>query len=247
MGEEGCLKDGHFHTLETTGQVVHRAGFRTSGATQTVFGGAGVSVASGSATKAASDFTSNVTDFLAEFTGRLDKGVARYEISDADSRPTNAAAPSAVELAAATIKGNSFTDFSSTNATPGVRVMGYLPPASPGTHCALKIGEELLGSGGPLDIRVHPGSTADRFAAQVIRVSGTTHAKNAIIGTPGVHEGPADYVKTIIYTPDTPATDILSQFSIIHFYCIIHNQWLVKVTTGSDTTGATGSFAAYGA
>ena len=79
------------------------------------------------------------------------------------------------------------------------------------------------------------------FAKQVIGPElGDCDGTAQTVVTAGLPSAPAS--NRLIYTPASAATNFLSVGSIIHFYCPVDNQWLVKVRNVKEGAGSTGTF-----
>ena len=60
------------------------------------------------------------------------------------------------------------------------------------------------------------------------------------VRTAGLPSAPAS--NRLIYTPAAASTNFLSVGSVIHFYCPVANQWLVRVYNVAEGNGNTGTF-----
>ena len=187
--------------------------------------------------------SSNYLDFATGFLGRL-AGAVSKSIADTEVDTGGAAGGTSVAgIGGATLSGSTINDILFTADAAG-RV--YLPTATADTHLAVQITGDM-DAANALTFQTS-GSTAVGqdtnnavFAKQVIGPEmGDGSATAQTVVTAGLPSAPAS--NRLIYTPAAAATNFLSVGSIMHFYCPIDNQWLVKVFNVKEGSGATGTF-----
>ena len=192
-------------------------------------------------TSAAATFSGTLTnkylDYLSGFQGNLATGVT---ITDAEA-VAGLATATASEILACTLTANGLNFFSGTNSAAGT--MCYLPVATHGVHCALAIIGEIDDTTNALPIKAvgAVGASANLFAKQALKWDGTgATLAGRHLTTAGTAASPTTV--NIIYTPAAAATNILGPGSVIHFYCPLDGQWLVRFDSVAKGTGVTGLF-----
>ena len=176
-------------------------------------------------------------NYLSGYQGNLVTGIT---ISDAEA-VAGLATATAGEILATTLTAGGLNFFAGTNSAAGT--MCYLPIAVAGTHVALEITSEVDDTTNPLPIKCvgAVGASANLFAKQSLMLNGTgATLAGRQLETAGTNLIPT--TTNIIYTPAAAATNILGPGSVIHFYCPVAGQWLVRFDCVAKGTGATGLF-----
>jgi len=179
--------------------------------------------------------TNNYLDYLGGYQGNLAAGIT---ISDAEA-VLGLATATAGEILNTTLTNNALNFFAGTNSAAGT--MCYLPIATIGSHCALEITGEIDDTTNALPIKCvgAVGASANLFAKQSLMLNGTgATLAGRQLETAGTAAVPTTV--DIIYTPAAEANNILGPGSVIHFYCPVDGQWLVKFNCVAKGTGATG-------
>ena len=186
---------------------------------------------------------SNYMDFATGYLGRLAANTSK-SLSDAVIDAAGAAGGGGVAaIGNATVSASAINDFLGTSdAVGGV----FLPTATADTHLAIQITGDMDAANA---ITFHTsgsgavGETSDNavYAKQVIGPEmGDCDGTAQTVVTAGLPSAPAS--NRLIYTPAAASTNFLSVGSIIHFYCPVDNQWLVKVFNVKEGAGSTGTF-----
>jgi len=190
-------------------------------------------------TNAAATFSGTVTnkylDYLSGFQGNLSTGIT---ISDAEA-VAGLATATASEILACTLTANGLNFFAGTNSAAGT--MCYLPVATHGVHCALEITGEVDDTTNALPIKAvgAVGASANLFAKQSLMLNGTgATLAGRQLETAGTAAAPTTV--NIIYTPAAEANNILGPGSVVHFYCPVDGQWLVRFDCVAKGTGVQG-------
>jgi hypothetical protein len=180
--------------------------------------------------------TNSYMDYLGGYQGNLATGIT---ITDAEA-VLGLATATAGEILNTTLTNNALNFFAGTNSAAGT--MCYLPIATIGSHCALEITGEIDDTTNALPIKAvgAVGASANLFAKQSLMLNGTgATLAGRQLETAGTAAVPTTV--NIIYTPAAAATNILGPGSMIHFYCPVDGQWLVKFNAVAKTTGVTGA------
>jgi hypothetical protein len=187
--------------------------------------------------------SSNYLDFATGYLGRL-AGEVSKSITDAQVDAGGAAGGTSVAaIGAATLSGSTINDILFIADAAG-RV--FLPTATADTHLAVQITGDMDAANAltfqtSMSAAVGESTNDAVFAKQVIGPEmGDGSATAQTVVTAGLPNVPVS--KRLIYTPAAAATNFLSVGSIVHFYCPIDNQWLVKVRNVKEGSGATGTF-----
>ena len=191
---------------------------------------------------------SNYLDFLSGFVGNLT--AVSKSLTDAVIDAAGAAGGGGVAaIGNATVSASAVNDFLGTSdAVGGV----FLPTATADTHLAILISGDMDAANA---ITFHTsgsgavGETSDDavYAKQVIGPErGDASATAQTVVTAGVvgsgNSTDAGLSNRLIYTPAAAATNFLQVGSMMHFYCPVDNQWLVKVFNVKEGAGSTGTF-----
>jgi len=179
--------------------------------------------------------TINFLDFLAGNQNNLTGTAAAITDAEADSAKSSA---SASNIAAARMAPNAVNTLAFDAGAAGAI---YLPKGTADTHLALHITGDM-DEANALDIFCRGAADAsgsEVLARQVIGAEYQGAAASSVL-TAGTAAAPTS-VK-LIYTPAAAATNFLQVGSMIHFYCIVENQWLVKVFNVPEGAGSTGAF-----
>jgi len=187
--------------------------------------------------------SSNYMNFLSGYLGDLASEVSK-SITDAVADTGGAAGGTNVAgIGAATLSGSTINDLLFTGDAAG-RV--FLPTATVDTHLAVQITGDM-DAANALTFQTSMSSAVGQdtndavFAKQVIGPElGDCDGTAQTVVTAGLPSAPAS--NRLIYTPASAATNFLSVGSIIHFYCPVDNQWLVKVFNVKEGAGSTGTF-----
>ena len=187
--------------------------------------------------------SSNYMNFVSGYLGDLASEVSK-SITDAVADTGGAAGgTSVVGIGAATLSGSTINDLLFTGDAAG-RV--FLPTATADTHLAVQITGDMDAANAltfqtSMSSAVGESTNDAVFAKQVIGPEmGDCDGTAQTVVTAGLPNVPVS--KRLIYTPAAAATNFLSVGSIIHFYCPIDNQWLVKVYNKKEGAGSTGTF-----
>jgi|18_taG_2_1085343.scaffolds.fasta_scaffold00126_19 hypothetical protein len=178
--------------------------------------------------------TMNYLDFLSGNLNNLTDTVAAVTDAEADSAKASA---TATTIAAARVAPNAVNTLAWDSGAAGSI---YLPRGTVDTHLVVHL------TGDPdeanaLDIFCQGAADAsgsEVLAKQVIS-SNVGSAAAASVLTAGTSTVPTS-VK-LIYTPAATATNFLQAGSLIHFYCIVENQWLVRIQNVTEGVGSTGA------
>ena len=181
-------------------------------------------------------------DFLSGYVGNLT--ATSRSLTDAVIDAAGAAGGGGVAaIGNATVSASALNDFLGTSdAVGGV----FLPTATANTHLAIQITGDMDAANAITfntsgSACVGEDSNNAVFAKQIIGPEmGDSSATAQTVVTAGLPSAPAS--NRLIYTPAAAATNFLSVGSIMHFYCPIDNQWLVKVFNVKEGSGATGTF-----
>ena len=183
--------------------------------------------------KLAGLMTSNYLDFLSGFQGNLTSD-AGHTFRDVDLDAAAAATDNAVLTARTTLSASAVnaTDYIG-NAVGAV----YLPAATADTHLVLEI-EGDVDEAGPLLIFTTGGTGGNGvFAKQVIGPEKGGETAQSV-ETPGTNLLPTGI--QLVYTAAGANTNFLGVGSMVHFYCPVDGQWLVKIRNVAEGTGDTG-------
>ena len=184
-------------------------------------------------------------DFCSGYRGNLTgTGIA---VSEAEAVASLAAVSSASQSAtnAATLVASAENSCNVTAAAAGTI---HLPDAAKGVHLCMSYTQVPDGSTGAHHIDANGGAliaTGDAlnsgnvFAKQVIAGGRGNGAIAYSVVSAGTTSAPTSV--RIIYTPTT-ANNCIGVETVIHFYCPIDGQWLVRYDFIQQGTGATGAF-----
>ena len=180
-------------------------------------------------------FLSRYLDYLAGYQGNL--STTGIDISDAEAVAGLATATTA-EILATTLLPNALNTFDGTNSAAGT--MCYLPAAFTGDHIVLDITDEVDDTTNALPIKCvgAPGASANVFAKQTVAVHSAAIAAQSV-ETAGTAGTPTSV--NLIYTPAAAATNCLGPGTMIHFFCPVDGEWLVRIDAVQKGTGATGT------
>ena len=181
-------------------------------------------------------------DFLSGYVGNLT--AVSKSLTDAVIDAAGAAGGGGVAaIGNATVSASALNDFLGTSdAVGGV----FLPTATANTHLAILITGDMDAANAITfntsgSACVGEDSNNAVFAKQIIGPEmGDGSATAQTVVTAGLPSAPAS--NRLIYTPAAAATNFLQVGSIVHFYCPVDNQWLVKVWNVKEGSGATGTF-----
>ena len=181
-------------------------------------------------------------DFLSGYVGNLT--ATSRSLTDAVIDAAGAAGGGGVAaIGNATVSASALNDFLGTSdAVGGV----FLPTATANTHLAIQITGDMDAANAITfntsgSACVGEDSNNAVFAKQIIGPEmGDSSATAQTVVTAGLPSAPAS--NRLIYTPAAAATNFLQVGSIVHFYCPVDNQWLVKVWNVKEGSGATGTF-----
>ena len=181
-------------------------------------------------------------DFLSGYVGNLT--ATSRSLTDAVIDAAGAAGGGGVAaIGNATVSASALNDFLGTSdAVGGV----FLPTATANTHLAIQITGDMDAANAITfntsgSACVGEDSNNAVFAKQIIGPEmGDSSATAQTVVTAGLPSAPAS--NRLIYTPAAASTNFLSVGSIIHFYCPVDNQWLVKVRNVKEGAGSTGTF-----
>tara|TARA_A100001011_G_scaffold302588_1_gene316337 strand:- start:33 stop:758 length:726 start_codon:yes stop_codon:yes gene_type:complete len=185
--------------------------------------------------------TSNYLDFMTGFVGNLT--ATSRSLTDAVIDAAGAAGGGGVAaIGNATVSASALNDFLGTaDAVGGV----FLPSAAVDTHLAIQITGDMDAANA---ITFHTsgsgavGEDSDNavYAKHVIGPLTNSGETAQSVRTAGLPSAPAS--NRLIYTPAAASTNFLSVGSVIHFYCPVANQWLVRVYNVAEGNGNTGTF-----
>ena len=181
-------------------------------------------------------FLSRYLDFLAGYQGNL--AATGIDITDGEAVAGLATATTA-EILATTLLPNALNTFAGTNSAAGT--MCYLPQAVLGVHIAMEITGEVDDTTNALPIKCvgAPGASSNVFAKQSLMLNGTgATLAGRHLETAGTAASPTTV--NIIYTPAAEANNIFGPGTVIHFYCPVANQWLVRFDAVAKGTGVVG-------
>ena len=182
-----------------------------------------------------SKFLSNYFDYLSGYQGNLSAtGIA---ITDGEAVLGLATATTS-EILATTLISGAVNTFDGTNSAAGT--MCYLPAAFTGDHIVLDITDEVDDTTNALPIKCvgAPGASANVFAKQTVAVHSAAIAAQSV-ETAGTAGTPTSV--NLIYTPAAAATNCLGPETMIHFFCPVDGEWLVRIDAVQKGTGATGT------
>ena len=149
------------------------------------------------------------------------------------------AAGSAAAVLAGTLVANAVNHMDDAHSAAGCV---FLPQAVKGTHLVCDYTQSPDAHASAHSFKCEGGTgvgAGDVFAKQVVGdVIGLAVATS--VETAGTNLVPTS--KQLIYTPAAATTNTLGPGSMIHFYCHVHGQWLVKMSLVNQGTGATGAW-----
>jgi hypothetical protein len=192
-------------------------------------------------------FGPNYVDFLSGYVGNLT--AVSKSLTDAVIDAAGAAGGGGVAaIGNATVSASAVNDFLGTaDAVGGV----FLPTAKANTHLAILITGDMdaanaitFNTSGSACIGEDSNDAV--FAKQVIGPemgdASATAQTVTTVGVMGSGNGTDSALSNrLIYTPAAAATNFLQAGSMMHFYCPVDNQWLVKIWNIKEGSGATGT------
>tara|TARA_X000001382_G_C3168831_1_gene178820 strand:+ start:1368 stop:1970 length:603 start_codon:yes stop_codon:yes gene_type:complete len=143
----------------------------------------------------------------------------------------------AAEVLAATMNADAINTCASDGSAASLNI---LPVCTKGTHTVLHITGDIDQTGALTIAATNATSgAAGEFAFQVIQPENGYASAQAVI-TAGTAAAPTSV--NMIYTAAAADTNFLGVGSLIHFFAVQENEWLVKVFNVKEGTGATGTF-----
>ena len=177
---------------------------------------------------------SNYLDFATGFQGNL--AIAAAAVPDA---ALNAGAASGATEVAGVVASLVLTasTVNSTDFDGNAAGCLYLPPATVDTHLVLEITGDI-DEAGPLTIFTTGAVGATGVLAKQVIGPVQNGATAQSVETNGTALVPTDV--QMIYTAAAANTNFLGAGSMVHFYCPVAGQWLVKIYNVQEGAGSTG-------
>ena len=185
-------------------------------------------------------------DFCSGYRGNLSgTGIAVSEaeavaglaaISSADQSDTNAATLVASAENSCNVTGAAAGTIFLPDAAKGIHLcMSYtqVPDGSTDAHHIDANGGALIATGTALN-------SGNVFAKQVIGGNLGNGSNAVAVISAGTTSAPTSV--RIIFTPTTATTNCIGVETVVHFYCAINGQWMVRYDFIQQGTGATGAF-----
>ena len=139
------------------------------------------------------------------------------------------------EVDAATLIANAVNTHAGTAAAAG---SCYLPPAIQGTHLVLEItGDMDQANAQTIHCNNSVGTVKPSGNVLAKQVIGSLNGATALpIETAGTNLVPTS--QNLVYTAAGADTNALGAGSVIHFYCPVDGQWLIKINFIPEGTGS---------
>jgi hypothetical protein len=144
------------------------------------------------------------------------------------------------EVDAATFIAGAVNTFAGTGAAA---TSTYLPPAVQGTHLVIDVTGDIDQTG-KWSIHANNSVGTVKPAGNVLAKQVIGHHNGATamtVETAGTYAVPTS--QNLEYTAAAADTNLIGAGTMIHFYCPVDGQWLVKINPVSEGTGATGALA----